>query len=136
MGSSGDHSASTTQELLTPPQEDAELEPSFSWLDQRRDSFFLTLVGAGGEVESLVRNAHACGGRSYGLPTMLRSYVDAVVRDDSWSEEETVSQKQAVAAAALTLVLCLSSHAGSLTAPLLELLSVEQAKEANVLAGE
>jgi hypothetical protein len=67
---------------------------------------------------------------------MLRSYVDAVVRDDSWSEEETVSQKQAVAAAALTLVLCLSSHAGSLTAPLLELLSVEQAKEANVLAGE
>lgn len=135
VGACGDGS---TQAILTPPQEDGELDSAFAWLDQRQDSYILSLIAAGGEVESLLRNAHVCssvGSRAYGLPNMLKGYVDILIRGEGRSEEELVKDRQAMASAVLTLLLCFSTFvSASLAQSLLDMVSVDQAKELNSLA--
>lgn len=91
------------------------------WIESSKHSFLIPMFAAGGEVETLLRNGVLS---SWNLHSVLQMNLAPYV----------LAKRQAVAAALLTLLLCLSYGVETLHQDLLSLVSVDQAKELNAVA--
>ncbi|KAK7104098.1 ankyrin repeat and SOCS box protein 2-like [Littorina saxatilis] len=99
------------------------------WLSQRKQSYLFRLFAAGGEVGSLFRENGEGGLKQWGLSQMLLN--DLNVNDNEGKNEKSMLRMTAV----LALLLCLSHNVESLPSALLKLVSADQAKELNTIAG-